>query len=238
MSRRAIPGNFFFRGKFRKGNWVLRSGPLGFKFRQSSQNSIHYYKTISLQNWKDFNWKKTSILFSSVFGLEAWNFVLLSAIGSRLSKRVPKNNPRKIFVPEKKKNGIWVTFSVPSAESFVGVCRTTAFNTTKWTTCGKKLPGIFLLCLFVFTLGGQNLVHLGQKRSRLSNRVPKTSPIKRFLWIAKQVEEIGNWANSSRTVGQKFRRGYQKCNLNDHRSIDRYYLFLSVFSVFEMLLNL
>ena len=129
-------------------------------------------------------------------------------------------------------------FSVPSAEPFVGVCRTTAFNTTKWTTCEKKLLRIFLLCLFVFTLGGQNLDHLGQNRSRLSNRVPKTSPIKKFLWIAKQVEEIGNWANFSRTVGQKFRRGYQKCNLNDHRSIDRYYLFLSVFSVFQMLLNL
>ena len=41
--------------------------------------------------------EKTSILFFSVFGLEAWNCVFLSAIASRLSKRVPKNNPRKTF---------------------------------------------------------------------------------------------------------------------------------------------
>ena len=129
-------------------------------------------------------------------------------------------------------------FSVFSAESFVGVCQNAAFDTTKWTTCGKKILRNFLLCIFVFTLGGQNLVHLGQNRSKFSNRVPKTSPMERCLWIRKHEEEIGNWANFSRNVGQKFRRGYQKCNLNDHRSIDRYYLFRSVFSVFEMLLNL
>ena len=103
---------------------------------------------------------------------------------------------------------------------------------------GKKLLRSFLLCIFVFTLGRQNFVHLGQNRSRLSNRVPKTSPMKRCLWIRKQEEEIGNWAIFSRTVGQKFRRGYQICHLNDHRSIDMYYLFLSVFSLFEMLLIL
>ena len=118
------------------------------------------------------------------------------------------------------------------------MCQKTAFNTTTWTICGKKILRKFLLCIFVFRLGGQSLVHLGQNRSRLSNRVPKTSPIKRFLWIRIQEEEIGNRAHFSRTVGQKFRRGYQNCNLIVHRSIYRYYLFLSVFSVFEILLNL
>ena len=59
--------------------------------------------------------EKTSILFFSVFGLEAWNCVFLSAIASRLSKRVPKNNPRKTFFlyQKRKKNGIWVTFFRP-----------------------------------------------------------------------------------------------------------------------------
>ena len=50
--------------------------------------------------------------------------------------------------------------------------------------------------------------------------------------------EIGNWPNFSRTVGQKFRRVYQICNLNVHRSIYKYHFFLSVFFVSEMFLNL
>ena len=109
-------------------------------------------------------------------------------------------------------------FSVLSADPLVGVRQNTAFNTTKWTTCGKKISEKF----FIF----------------YRNCVPKTSPMKRCLWIIKHEENYGNWANFFRTVGQEFRRGYYNCNLNVHRSIDRYYLFLSVFSVFEMFLNL
>ena len=239
MSRRAISGNFFSRRKSRKCIWVLKSGHFGLKFRHSLETSIHHYKMINLRNWKDFSWENFYFVFF-LFRLQAWNFVFLSAIGSRLSKPAPKNNPRRTFFGQEKKKKLafeW-QFSVFSAEPFVGVCQNTAFNTTKWTICGKKILRRFLLCIFVFRLGGQSLVHLGQNRSRLSNRVPKTSPIKRFLWIRTQEEEIGNWAHFSRTVGQKFRRGYQNCNLNVHRSIYRYYLFLSVFSVFEMFLNL
>ena len=79
MSRRAIPGNFFFRRKFRKGNWVLKSGPLDLKFRQSSQNSIHYYKTINLQNWKTFP-EKTSRLF--FFCFRAWSLKFRLLVGN------------------------------------------------------------------------------------------------------------------------------------------------------------
>ena len=210
-SRRAIPGNFFFRRKFRKGNWVLKSGPLGLKFRQSSQNSIRYYKTINLQNWKDFSWENFSFVFFSVFGLEAWNFVFLSAIASRLSKRVPKNNPRKTFFCTRKEkkwhlSDIFPSFRQNRSSACVKIQHSTLPNEQ---LVGKKnILRIFSFSIFVFTLGGQNLVHLGQNRSRLSNCVPKTSPMKRCLWIIKQEEEIGNWANFSRTVSQEFRRGY------------------------------
>ena len=183
--------------------------------------------------------EKTSILFFFRFRLEAWNFVFLSANGSRWAKRAPKNNPRKIFLDNKRKKMAFEWhFSVLSAEPLVGVCQNTASITTKWTSCEKKILRIFLFCIFVFTLGGQNLVHLGQNRSSLSNRVPKTSPMKKLLWIRIQEEETGNRVHFSRTVGQKFRRGYQNCYLNVHRSIYRCYLFLSFFSVFEMFLNL
>ena len=120
-----------------------------------------------------------------------------------------------------------MTFSVLSAEPLLGVCQNTAFKTTKWTTCRKKVSINFLLRIFVFTLGGQYLVHLGQ--NMLSDCVRKTSPIEKFLRIRIQEEEIGNWAKFSRIVGQKFRQGYHNCNLNVRRSIYRYYFFLSIF---------
>ena len=113
-SRRAIPGNFFFRRKFRKGNWVLKSGPLGLKFRQSSQNSIRYYKTINLQNWKDFSWENFSFVFFLFSGLK----LEISSSCQQLRAGCPNVFQRTIleklfFVPEKKKNGIWVTFFRP-----------------------------------------------------------------------------------------------------------------------------
>ena len=231
MSRRAVSGNFFSGRKSWKGIWVLKIGPFGLKFRHSSQTSIHHYKKINSRNWKDFSWENFYFVFFS--GLKREISSSCRQLGAGCPNVLRRTNLEILFLDNKRKKfAIEWHFSVLSAKPFVGVCQNTAFNTTKWTTCGKKNLRKFLLCIFVFRLGGQNLVHLGQNRSRLSNRVPKTTPMKRCLLIRKQEEEIGNWANFSRSVGQKFRRRYQNCNLNVHRSIYRYYLFLSVFFCF------
>ena len=187
---------------------------------------------------KNFSWE--NFYFFSVFGLEAWNFVFLSAIASRLSKRVPKNNPRKTFFCTRKEkkwhlSDIFPSFRQNRSSACVKIQHSTLPNEQLVEKKNSQKFFIFYTCFHAWRTKSCSF---GKNRSRLSNCVPKTSPMKKCLWIKKQEEKIENWANFFRTVGQEFRRGYYNCNLNVHRSIDRYYLFLSVFSVFEMFLNL
>ena len=151
MSRSAIPGNFFLRRKFGKGNWDEKSELFGLKLRHSLQTSIHRYKKINLRNWKDFSRENLYFVFFR-FRLEAWNFVFLSANGSRWAKRAPKNNPRKIFLDNKRKKMAFEWhFSVLSAEPLVGVCQNTASITTKWTSCEKKKFWEFFYFVYLFS---------------------------------------------------------------------------------------
>ena len=96
MSRRGIPGNIFLGENSEK---VIENK----KVDLSALNFVTVYKPAFITTKRSICGtektfpEKTSILFFFVFGLETWSFVFLSAIGSRLFKRVPKNNPRKIF---------------------------------------------------------------------------------------------------------------------------------------------
>ena len=137
---------------------------LGWKFRtfgqffcQFFETSFHHYRRNSLRN---IFFLRKPLLCIKFFELEGRKF-FFGAKPNKLLKRVPKNNPRKTFFSTRREEKLafeW-HFSVLSAEPFVGVCQNTAFHTTKWTTCRKTFRRNFLLCIFVFMLGGQNIVH-------------------------------------------------------------------------------
>ena len=225
MSRRAIPGNFFWGENSEKVIEIKKRGPFGLKFCHSIQTSIHHYNKINLRNWKDFSWENFYIVFFLFLGLnlEIWSSCRQLRAGCPNMFR--RTNLGKLFCTRKEKKWHFSDIFPSFRQNRWSGCVKIQHSTPPNEQMREKILRKFILCIFVFTLGGQNLVHLGQNRSSLSNRVPKTSPIIKFLWIRIQEEEIGNWASFSRTVGQKFRRGYQNCNLNVHRSIYKYYFF-------------
>ena len=115
------PENCFWKNKFRKSSWVKK-----FKFSpklpQACQNSIQH-------NQKTNYWKKKTFLreffCTFVFRLGGWNFVILVKNPGILSKRVPMNNPRKMFLWTRKqeKQDIERRFPGLSSKSVVDVVK-------------------------------------------------------------------------------------------------------------------
>ena len=139
MSRRAIPGNFFWGENSEKVIEIKKRGPFGLKFCHSIQTSIHHYKKINLRNWKDFSWENFYIVFFLFLGLnlEIWSSCRQLRAGCPNMFR--RTNLGKLFCTRKeKKMAFQWHFSVLSAEPLVGVCQNTAFNTTKWANAGKN----------------------------------------------------------------------------------------------------
>ena len=149
MSRRAIPGNFFWGENSEKVIEIKKRGPFGLKFCHSIQTSIHHYKKINLRNWKDFSWENFYIVFFLFLGLnlEIWSSCRQLRAGCPNMFR--RTNLGKLFCTRKEKNGISVTFFRPFGRTVGRGVSKYSIQHHQMSKCGKKFwESLYFVYLF------------------------------------------------------------------------------------------